>query len=233
MDPNENKRDDGTKGNQEGAKPSPPRGFGKTKADRTKEMSDIIRENQKLEQEGEEYYKKRIGQVAHKKAKALDTSSETDDLRDIPLDGDIYMGSVVFMRHCASCHALSSGSTGTTAVQGPSLGLIFGRKIGVEQNFSYSDAMLTSRITWNNKNMWRFFKDPQSFIPTNRCRIPAAEMTDEDRSDLLKFLKSFTKHLKRNNELQARKTYGDDFVTQSKSYQNEFNAKKKSRFTEN
>jgi cytochrome c len=63
---------------------------------------------------------------------------------------------------CAACH------TEKPDALGPSLKGIVGRKSGSRDDFRYSAAMRRANLTWDEKNLSDYLKDPQSKVKGNR-----------------------------------------------------------------
>lgn len=55
-------------------------------------------------------------------------SNEEDDDIEIPVDGEVKAGSMVFMKNCSTCHSLEA--VDGRPMKGPSLGLIYNRRAG-------------------------------------------------------------------------------------------------------
>ena len=96
---------------------------------------------------------------------------------------DAAAGQAVFNR-CRICHALAAGKHSPV---GPSLHGIFGRKAGTADGFSYSEAMKTSGVTWNDDTLAKYLHDPKAFIPGNRMAFPGLT-NDAEIADLLAYL---------------------------------------------
>lgn len=87
---------------------------------------------------------------------------------------------------CAACHSLEPGRHLT----GPSLANLFGRKAGTSEKFlRYSDALKRSGVTWNERTLDSWLRDPARFIPGNEMVFPGIR-DDAARRDLIAFLKS-------------------------------------------
>ena len=77
--------------------------------------------------------------IARKKALALKSEirgSYTEDDRqaeDIPVDGELKSGTMVFMKHCSMCHSLEA--VDPKPMKGPSLGLIYSRRVGSNSGY--------------------------------------------------------------------------------------------------
>jgi cytochrome c len=89
---------------------------------------------------------------------------------------------------CAACHSLRPDQNMT----GPSLADLWGRKAGSLPSFNrYSPALKSANITWNDKTLEEWIKDPQHLVPGNDMTF-AGIKDDRQRADLLAFLKQAT-----------------------------------------
>ncbi|HWT21380.1 MAG TPA: c-type cytochrome [Variovorax sp.] len=85
---------------------------------------------------------------------------------------------------CAACHS----AQGAAAI-GPPLGGVVGRKAGSAPGFSYSRAMKSAQITWDDPSLTAFLSDPQQGVPGNR--MPFAGISDPaEVAELVKYLKT-------------------------------------------
>ena len=72
---------------------------------------------------------------------------------------------------CRFCHAVKSDDRDRMA---PTLYGIFGRPAGVENNYTYSDALINmkdSGLIWTPETLDAFISDPSNYIPDNRMRV--------------------------------------------------------------
>ena len=95
--------------------------------------------------------------------------------------GDPKAGEAVYSR-CLACHALEYHRTG------PKHCGLFGRRAGTAKGFEYSDAMKSSRITWNARTLDRFLADPLKAVPGTTMTY-AGVPDAKDRADLIAYLK--------------------------------------------
>jgi cytochrome c len=96
--------------------------------------------------------------------------------------GDAKKGEEIYGR-CLACHALAYDRVGPHHC-----GLI-GRKAGSVPGFNYSPAMKRSGLTWNEKTLDRFLKNPPATVPGTTMTyagIPDAK----ERADLIAYLKA-------------------------------------------
>jgi cytochrome c len=62
---------------------------------------------------------------------------------------------------CAVCHSIEPGKHGL----GPSLAGVAGRKAGALADYTYSEAMKTSGITWDRAHLDDYLKAPMTKLP--------------------------------------------------------------------
>ena len=99
--------------------------------------------------------------------------------------GDAQRGAQVF-RACTACHSLEANRNLT----GPSLAGVFGRKAGSLASFvRYSAALKRSGITWDERTLDAWLRDPQALVPGNTMSfrgLPEAK----SRAELIAYLKT-------------------------------------------
>jgi cytochrome c len=89
---------------------------------------------------------------------------------------------------CAACHSLRPDQNMT----GPSLADLWGRKAGSLPSFNrYSPALRSANVTWDDKTLNEWIKDPQHLVPGNEMTFDGIK-DDRQRADLLAFLKQAT-----------------------------------------
>jgi len=94
---------------------------------------------------------------------------------------DAEHGKTVFQA-CAACHGTDHANR-----VGPGLEGIVGRKAGIVSGFSYSNAMKSSGIVWDDKLLNAYLESPQKVVPGNR--MPYAGLNNPtDRTDLVAYL---------------------------------------------
>jgi cytochrome c len=98
--------------------------------------------------------------------------------------GNPDQGEAIYER-CQACHALAYNRTG------PMHCGLFGRRAGTVPGFTYSAAMVTSNIIWNEKTLDRFIAAPTKMIPGTAMGY--AGISDPlERADLIAWLKRTT-----------------------------------------
>jgi cytochrome c len=82
---------------------------------------------------------------------------------------------------CQDCHSLDSNDVG------PKHRGVFGRKAGSVADYSYSDALKHSGITWDADSLDKWLTDPQKLVPGSKMffHLDAAQ----DRADVIEYLK--------------------------------------------
>jgi cytochrome c len=107
----------------------------------------------------------------------------------MPMPGeaaDIAAGQTIFNR-CKICHALEAGKN----MVGPSLHGIFGRKAGSADDFTYSEAMKSSGIVWDDDTLTKYLRDPKDVVPSGKMAFPGIK-DDKQIADLLAYLHEAT-----------------------------------------
>ncbi|MFM1885335.1 MAG: hypothetical protein RL026_492 [Pseudomonadota bacterium] len=89
---------------------------------------------------------------------------------------DAVAGKAVFRAQCALCHSAEAGDNG--GAQGPSLIGVVGRKAAAAPGFSYTEALRTSRLTWNAPTLDRFLAAPMKVVPGTSMVIPLEDAAD-------------------------------------------------------
>jgi cytochrome c len=109
------------------------------------------------------------------------------EAQTIAAEGNPSRGQRVFGA-CAACHSLQPGQNMT----GPSLADLWGRKAGSLTSFNrYSPALKSANVTWDNRTLNEWIKDPQHLVPGNEMTFDGIK-DDRQRADLLAFLKQAT-----------------------------------------
>lgn len=99
---------------------------------------------------------------------------------------DAEAGKGVFKK-CAACHQI--GPTAQNGL-GPSLQCVAGKPAGHHEGFTYSDAVKNSGITWDDEHLLKWFEKDDAVIKGNKMIFPAGIKNEEDRANLLAYIKS-------------------------------------------
>ena len=91
----------------------------------------------------------------------------------------------MFRQRCTVCHTAEAGDDG--GAQGPSLGGVFGRPAASAPQFSYTQALRDSKLTWDAATLRRFLGAPTSVVPGTSMAF-AGISKGADRADLIAYL---------------------------------------------
>src|SRR5262245_38269406 len=95
--------------------------------------------------------------------------------------GDAAAGEHVFAR-CMVCHSTQAGENKI----GPSLAGVFGRKSGSEPNYSYSPALKSAGITWDEQELDKYLTNPSADV--NGTKMLISVPSAEDRQNVIAYL---------------------------------------------
>jgi cytochrome c len=96
-------------------------------------------------------------------------------------------GQTKFNNRCRTCHSVREGDNRL----GPSLHGIFGKKAGSSSGYaSYSQALRSSGIVWNEETLDKFIANPDSLIPGNNMKPYPGITDEEERKEIVGYLKS-------------------------------------------
>lgn len=101
--------------------------------------------------------------------------------------GDVTKGEKVFAK-CKICHDAAS----TQNKIGPGLKGVFGRKAGTVAGYTYSNAMKSSGIVWNEDKLKAFVANPKTLVAGTKMTFVGLKKQDEIE-DLIAYLKTATK----------------------------------------
>ena len=101
---------------------------------------------------------------------------------------DVDAGASVF-KQCGVCHKIGPGAT---KFVGPELNGLDGRKAG-STDYSYSDAMKSSDITWNEATFKEYIAGPKTKVPGTKMTYPGinGEGSDNKIANLWAYIKQF------------------------------------------
>lgn len=90
---------------------------------------------------------------------------------------DANAGRNFFRAQCLLCHSAEPGDNG--GAQGPNLHEVMGRK-AASTDFSYTAALKSSGITWNDATLARFLASPTTVVPGTAMVTPVPQQADRD-----------------------------------------------------
>lgn len=102
-------------------------------------------------------------------------------------EGNKTRGERLFNQQCKACHTLEQGGHNLV---GPNLHGLFGRKAGSAE-YQYSDAMKKSGITWDEKTLAEYLKDPKAKVPDTKMTYIGLRQ-EQQQEDMIAFLKKAT-----------------------------------------
>jgi cytochrome c2 len=94
-------------------------------------------------------------------------------------------GAQLFKMDCAVCHSAEAGQNKV----GPSLFGVVGRKAGTSADYTYSDAMKNSGITWTPDQLDKYLANPKSVVPNTKMIFLGLKNQD-DRKAIVDYLAS-------------------------------------------
>ena len=102
--------------------------------------------------------------------------------------GDATRGERLFNQQCKICHTIDKG--GRNGV-GPNLFGLFGSKAAAVEGFQFSEAMKNSGITWDDKTVAEYLKDPKAEVPNGKM-VYAGLKQQAQLDDMIAYLKKAT-----------------------------------------
>ena len=101
-------------------------------------------------------------------------------------EGDAEAGRTVYNK-CAVCHKIGEGAKNAL---GPQLTCVVDREIGSVEGYKYSAAVKGKGGTWDEATLLSWFEKDDKVIPGNKMIFPAGVKDEQDRADLLAYIKS-------------------------------------------
>jgi cytochrome c len=105
---------------------------------------------------------------------------------------DAAHGQQVFQR-CAACHSVTATAT---AMPGPNLKTVIGRRAGTLSGFEYSSAMAdagkSDNVVWTRDVLDKYLTDPDDVVPGTAMRLNF-QLTADDRRDVIDYLEQVGK----------------------------------------
>src|SRR5258708_4554426 len=97
---------------------------------------------------------------------------------------DAGRGREIFEKRCTGCHTLDKIKVG------PALRGVYGRNAGKDPQFTYSDAVKSASITWEESTLDRWLTDTESVIPGNDMTFRLDDPAD--RSKIIAYLRQLS-----------------------------------------
>ena len=92
-------------------------------------------------------------------------------------------GAQIFRQDCAICHDTEPGKNKL----GPSLAGIVGRKSGSIADYTYSSAMRSAGLTWDEKTLDKYLTNPHAVVPGTKMLFIGVK-NGKDRQALIQYL---------------------------------------------
>jgi cytochrome c len=103
-------------------------------------------------------------------------------------EGDTARGKTAFRKTCAVCHGDATAAQGP----GPSLAGLFGRRAGTVNGTPYGKNLYEANIIWNDASLQRYLASPADAV--HGTIMPIGVNDPMERSDIIAYLKTLTKH---------------------------------------
>ena len=91
-------------------------------------------------------------------------------------------GAALYKAKCGSCHSIPANKVG------PAHKGVFGRKAGLAPGYSYSAALKSSGIVWNDKSLDLWLQGPQKVVKGSKMFFTVPDATQ--RTAIIAYLKS-------------------------------------------
>lgn len=95
-------------------------------------------------------------------------------------------GELAFNNRCRTCHSVREGDNR----MGPSLHGIVGAKAGSSKGATYSQALQSSGIVWDEAKLDAFIENPDAVVPGNNMKPYGGLPNPEERKQIIEYLKS-------------------------------------------
>jgi cytochrome c2 len=93
-------------------------------------------------------------------------------------------GATDFSSYCAGCHAIRPGANGI----GPSLAGIYGRTSGTVPGYSYSPALKSAKLVWNEETLNKFLQNPSGLVSGTKMFVSVPDAATRQR--IIAYLKT-------------------------------------------
>ncbi len=95
--------------------------------------------------------------------------------------GDADKGAALYQARCTACHSLDYNGVG------PAHRGVFGRHAGRAPGYTYSDALKSADVVWDETTLDRWLADPERFVRGQKMGVNVPDAGE--RADLIAFLK--------------------------------------------
>ena len=121
-------------------------------------------------------------------AKTVSSSTKASVEEKIDIDalmamGDLTHGEKVFKK-CAACHSIVKGGKNNI---GPALYNVVGRKVGIVEDYKYSNALATYDKEWTLEELNGYLIKPAKWIKGTKMAF-AGLRKEKDRASVIKYL---------------------------------------------
>ena len=97
---------------------------------------------------------------------------------------DAARGQTLYESRCVACHSVDENRVG------PAHKGVFGRRAGRVVGYSYSEALLASKLIWTEKTLDNWLSNPERTIAGQKMGYSVSEALD--RADLIAYLKKIS-----------------------------------------
>jgi cytochrome c len=94
-------------------------------------------------------------------------------------------GESIFKQTCGLCHSPEPGQN----LVGPSLAGVVGRKAGQVPDYPYSQANLSSGLTWDKATLDTYLTNPRGLVPGTKMSFPGLKDPNA-RASVIAFLET-------------------------------------------
>lgn len=98
-----------------------------------------------------------------------------------PASGTATAGKALFEARCTGCHTLDKNK------EGPRLRGVLGRRAGSVVDFTYSDQLKASNLTWDEASLDKWLANPDALVPDNDMAFRVSNA--RERADIIQFLR--------------------------------------------
>ena len=117
--------------------------------------------------------------------KVVEVKKEVINIEEFMKFADASRGEKIFKK-CSTCHNIAKGAPNKV---GPNLFKVVGRKRASYPGFSYSEAMIASKGSWNRDSLSLFLTKPKAYIKGTKMGFSGLRKP-QDRADIISYLES-------------------------------------------